>query len=236
MIFLNYLGRYEKLLQERYEISTTIWHKGERGRQRENGLLMFLREMLPAAYGVGTGEIIPFSGDKPSPQCDIIIYDGLKMPIFGIEHAVQQVPIEGVYAVIETKSVIDSKAIADARGKFAKIRNLPRVRLKARMRKDFRRGPLFILFGYRFATTTEACRDFAMEFSDKADVEVVVLEKGLTIWLEKKGEPLTAVFLPATEKNAGFHETLAIFLAGLLSDLQSIDLGVPNFMQYIGNK
>src|SRR5436190_20927616 len=113
MIFSKYLAEYEKLLQSKYTISGTIRHKGERGRQRENGLLMFLRETLPAAYGVATGEIIPWIGKDPSPQCDIIIYDRLRMPIFGASEAVQQVPLEGVYAVIESKSVIDSKAIAD---------------------------------------------------------------------------------------------------------------------------
>src|SRR5712691_10167989 len=105
MIFKAYLSRYKRLLQQKYSVSTTIWHKGERGRQRESGLMMFLRETLPTAYGVATGEIIPYVGEKPSRQCDIIIYDRLKMPIFGANEAVQQVPFEAVYAVIESKSL-----------------------------------------------------------------------------------------------------------------------------------
>src|ERR1035437_4015942 len=126
MIFASNLSHYERLLQQKYDVSTSIWHKGERGRQRENGLLMFLRETLPAAYGVATGEIYPFMGPKPSPQCDIIIYDRLRMPVFGTREAVQQLPLEGVYAVIETKSSIDSKSIVDAKAEFQKNKLLPR--------------------------------------------------------------------------------------------------------------
>jgi hypothetical protein len=95
MIFAANLANYEKLLQQKYEVSSSIWHKGERGRQRENGLMMFLRETLPAAYGVASGEIMPFKGKKPSPQCDIIVYDKLRTPVFGRNQAVQQIPFEG---------------------------------------------------------------------------------------------------------------------------------------------
>ncbi len=139
MIFAANLANYEKLLQQKYEVSSSIWHKGERGRQRENGLMMFLRETLPAAYGVASGEIMPFMGKKPSPQCDIIVYDRLRTPVFGRNQAVQQIPLEGVYAVIEVKSSIDAKAISDAKRKFARIKELPRCRNRVPLKKGFRR-------------------------------------------------------------------------------------------------
>jgi hypothetical protein len=101
-------------------------HRGERGRQREDNLRKFLSDHLPAAYGVATGEILPYKGNKLSPQCDIIIYDRLRMRIFGKNDAVQQIPLEAVYAVIEVKSELNSTALADMRKKVHFIRKMPR--------------------------------------------------------------------------------------------------------------
>jgi hypothetical protein len=60
MIYTSSLSRIEKIIHEKYELSATIRHRGERGRQRENGFLVFLRENLPISYGVTTGEIFSF--------------------------------------------------------------------------------------------------------------------------------------------------------------------------------
>jgi hypothetical protein len=236
MIFAAYLAQYEKLLQQKYNVSTTICHKGERGRQRENGLAMFLRETLPAAYGVATGEVIPYMGASASPQCDIIIYDKLRMPIFGTSEPVQQVPLEGVYAIIETKSVLDSKAIADAIDKFRKIKNLPRCKNKKPLRKGSQRGPLFWLFGYRLSASTTACIDFMREISDSADVGVAALDKGLGIWVEMPQGSITAVWMNTSDEKDDFHETLAYFFAGLLNELETIDLGTRNYFEFLGDK
>ena len=238
MIFAAYLAQHEKLLQQKYNVSKTIYHKGERGRQREHGLAMFLRENLPAAYGVATGEVIPYKGEKPSPQCDIIIYDRLRMPIFGVNEPVQQVPLEGVYAIIETKSVLDSKAITDAKEKFLKIKHLPRCKSKRPLKRGFRRGPVYLLFGYRLAVSTEACTTFMKEASKSDDIGVVALDRGLGIWLEWPGHPLhgTATWVNTSDEKDDFHETLAYFFAGLLNDLEAMDLGTRSFTEYLGDK
>ncbi len=77
MVYSAIIARYEKILREQYSLTTAINHRGERGRQREDNLRKFLSDHLPAAYGVATGEILPYKGNKLSPQCDIIIYDRL---------------------------------------------------------------------------------------------------------------------------------------------------------------
>ncbi len=236
MIFAANLANYEKLLQQKYEVSSSIWHKGERGRQRENGLMMFLGETLPAAYGVASGEIMPFMGKKPSPQCDIIVYDRLRTPVFGRNQAVQQIPLEGVYAVIEVKSSIDAKAISDAKKKFARIKELPRCRNRVPLKKGFRRSPNYYLFGYKLATSVETCREFMNVFSDSTDVGVVALDKGLGIWIERQHEPTRAVWLNASEQEQGFHETLMYFFVSLLRDLETTDLGIPDLFEWVGDK
>lgn len=153
MIFTKTFAQYERLLHQEYSVSSTIRHKGERGRQRENGLIAFLKDNLPAAYGVATGEVIPYRGPDPSPQCDIIVYDRLRMPVLGGRAAVQQVPLEAVYCIIECKSVIDTKALSDTAGKIRAIRKLPRCPSRRPLKKGMDHGPFFILFGFRLKSS-----------------------------------------------------------------------------------
>src|SRR5437660_1691684 len=95
----NSLSLIQRQFVASYDVTTTIRHKGEKGRQREHGLATLLREHLPMAYGVATGEIVPYVGNAHSPQCDIIVYDQLHYPILGKSDAVQLVPREAVVCV-----------------------------------------------------------------------------------------------------------------------------------------
>jgi hypothetical protein len=124
LIHAKILAGLQKELENKYEISSTIRHKGERCRSREVGISGFLRENLPETYGIGTGELFSFNSEGISPQCDIIIYDRMRTPVFGKQEAVQQIPIEAVYVVIEVRSILDQNALKDAAVKFEAIRNL----------------------------------------------------------------------------------------------------------------
>ena len=227
MIFAKVFGHIEKAFHERYKLSSTIQHKGERGRQREDGLISFLRENLPSAYGVATGEIIPYRGLAASPQCDVIIYDHLHMPALNKNKAVQQVPLEAVYAVIECKSILNATALKDAESKFEKIRSLPRCPSKTELRAGMSRGPEFFLFGYKMATTQDSCRDFVRCYP--TDVNVVALDAGGTIWVS--GESMDdCMWLNTTDEGKNLYETLVLFYVTLLELLGDIDLGSPNYM------
>jgi len=229
MVFSNVLASYERILRERYVVSTTIRHRGERGRQREDGLKQFLCENLPNAYGVATGEIFSPRDVQPSPQCDIIIYDGLKMPVLGRGTAVQQVPLEAAYGVIEVKSTLDSIALADAHKKFTAIRNLPRCRLRTKLRKGATRGPCYVVFGYKMATTQQRCLDFIKKNSSGNDVLIVALDSGGTIWIEGNDNP---VWLTTSQPELNYHATLAFFFVTILEACREIDLGNPNLLDY----
>ena len=148
MIYSRTMIEYQKELQAKYDVSSTIRHRGEKGRKREHGLAMFLKENLPEKYGVATGEVVPYMGHIPSPQCDIIIYDRLAFPILGKSSITQQVPYEAVYSVIEVKSNITSASLEYALNKFSAIRKLPRCKLKQRPKRGSDQRPLFVLFGY----------------------------------------------------------------------------------------
>lgn len=235
MIFTQALVSLQKRFENDYELSSTIRHRGERGRQRENGLLTFLRETLPSAYGVGTGEILPYLGRSASPQCDVIIYDHLNMPILGKKNAVQQIPLEAVYAVIECKSQLDATALKDAASKFRKIRALPRCKSKRTLRPNASAGPMFFVFGYKFKTTPEACTDFSVKNSVDCDTNVCALDRGASVWIDAPGKKPYCVFLTATSTADNLHETLALFYVTLLEGLREIDLGSPGFIELFFN-
>ncbi len=230
MIFTRTFAHYERLLHQKYAVSSTIRHKGERGRQRENGLLGFLRDNLPAAYGVATGEVIPYHGSDPSPQCDIIIYDRLRMPALGAMDAVQQVPLEAVYCIIECKSMIDAKALVDTSKKIRAIRKLPRCPSRRPLREGMEPGPLFTLFCFRLRSSTQRCTEFMSREALRHNVDIVALDCGCGIWISDRPDP---VWLNATVKQAGFYETLLIFFVGLLDSLRSVDLGEPRFQEML---
>lgn len=229
MIYTRTLALMQKELHVKYQVSSTIRHRGEKGRNREHGLAMFLRENLPEKYGVATGEIIPFKGDMPSPQCDIIIYDRLSFPIIGKLSAVQQVPYEAVYSVIEVKSQITSGALTDALEKFSAIRQMPRCELRRKPKRLKDRNPFFVLFGYELATSTEKCLEFIKQ-GVYSDIMLIALDTGLTIWVGPPDQEGRPVFLRGTDAEKSFYQTLALSFACLMDSLSSIDLGTPKFV------
>jgi hypothetical protein len=229
MIFTSALSSIEKIFHEKYILSSTIQHRGERGRQREGGLSAFLKENLPLAYGVATGEIVSFKGSEISPQCDVIIYDHLRMPILGRAESVQQIPIEAVYGVIECKSILDTAALRDAQEKFRKIRELPRCSPKTKLRKGMRRGPFYCLFGYRRQASVETCIKFVESSSVNQDIILLSLDSGCVVYLG--GVPGWA-YLTQPEKN--MYHSLAIFYVVLLQSLKDTDLGNPSFLEMLG--
>lgn len=233
LIYANFLYRMEEMIYKQYEISSTIKHKGEKGRQREEGLAQFLRENLPEKYGVGTGEIISSEGDKVSPQCDIIIYDRLNMPIIGKTNSVQQIPIEAVFAVIEVKSNLDKESLKDAEKKLSTIRNLPRCPSITELQAGKMRGPIFILFGYTLKTDKEACVSFVRANEIKENVSVFALDTGGTIYIKnQEGADFSPVFLTTSAERPGkkgVHFTLGLFFLDILESLDKVDLGQVDF-------
>lgn len=232
MIFGKTVAMMGRELRSKYDISSTIRHKGERGRQREHGLISVLEDILPEAYGVATGEIICAYDEQCSPQCDIIIYDRLRFPILGKSSSVQQVPYESVYAVIETKSIIDRAALLDAERKFRAIRKIKRV--PARLPRNADRGPHFVLFGYQLRTTVDACQRYLERDSRRrGDGMIAILGHGNGIWIEH-GRVRSARTRRSFWSGDDVADTLAFFLAGLIYSLASTDLGKPNMLLTLG--
>lgn len=230
MIYSHTLRALQKELQARYDVAATIRHRGEKGRKREHGLAMFLREYLPERYGVASGEVIPHLGDIPSPQCDIIVYDRATCPVIGRFDAVQQVPVEGVYAVIEVKSQLNQEALDDALGKFQAIRALPRCPASRKPKRGSNRTPALVLFGYELKTSVDACGNFLRKAVDE-DLSVVALDAICSLWIETGGGVTRSVILNTVDAEAGVYDTLALWFASFLDGLSNIDLGTPSYMR-----
>ncbi len=232
MIFDRILSSLENELHRRYDISSTIRHRGEKGRQREHGLSVFLKEYLPSAYGVATGELISIDGKDLSPQCDILIYNRLVTPIIGKYDAVQQVLISGTYCVIEVKSSLTKTTLKDAEQKFEKIRKL----LPSQVVQDKKYlNPTFFLFGYKLGTSVSECKKFIINHSQNEDMAVVALDTGMTIWVgpEDNSTPARTVWLPGTNFTNGIYGTLAFFYTTILEVCQSTELPKLDFKESI---
>ena len=232
MIFNQTLAHIQKQFQNNYDVSSTIRHKGERGRQRENGLLMLLRENLPLAYGVATGEIIPYKGRVSSRQCDIIIYDQLRYPIIGKTEAVQQVPLEAVFAEIEVRSILDANALKDANDKFIEVLKMPRCNARTKLRKGMSRKPEFFVFAYKMNTTVDQVLDFKKVHN--SDWTVAALDHGISITIDNDKGP-RHLWLDTTQPNKGRYETLAWFYMALLHGVSQIDLGMPEYFSILNS-
>lgn len=100
-------------------------HRGERGRRREDDVRDFLRAFLPSRFGVDTGEIVATDGTV-SPQVDIIVWDALETPLLDSSESSIQVPIEGVYGVIEVASRLDSAKLARDAAKIRAVKQMPK--------------------------------------------------------------------------------------------------------------
>jgi len=221
------LALIQQKFTAQYEVTSTIRHRGEKGRQREHGLSMLLREHLPMAYGVGTGEIIPYVGMENSPQCDIIVYDQLRFPILGRNDPVQLIPLEAVYAVIETKTTLDARELKDAENKFRAIQAMPRCPPTKRLRKGMQREPVFIVFAYKLAMNIHDVIDRVA--IDDPGFMVVTLNDGICLPINDRG----TFWVHTTNPAEGRYETLVAMYTIMLSIMQNIDLGVPDYGKLI---
>jgi len=122
-------GLSQKLRADFEFLSSQLSHSLSTGEAREFVLKELLRQYLPARLGVEKGIVISsVENEPPSKQIDIIIYDKLNIPILYNAGNLRIFPIEGVYAVIEVKSNLNSKTLKDA---IENIRSVKKMTKKA---------------------------------------------------------------------------------------------------------
>ncbi len=116
-------GIADNMLVDFQQIQSQIPHAGERGTQRELALKEFLARHLPKKYALGSGQIINVK-NVTSRQCDIVIYDALNCPLLLVKEGYQLFPVEAVFAVIEVKSTLNAKALAECVDNIKSVKSL----------------------------------------------------------------------------------------------------------------
>jgi len=110
----NLMSSVAKQMQASFEgLTSLIEHKGAKGTAHEDIIRQFLSDYLPEAFEIGTGEIVNLSGNR-SDQTDLIIFDRLNCPKLVQAGDIRVYPAEGVLAVIEVKSTLDSDSLVDS--------------------------------------------------------------------------------------------------------------------------
>lgn len=139
----------ETTMLARFKESGFINHSGDKGENREEFLMDFLKNHLPKRYGVTKGEIITKEGSR-SHAVDIIIYDAVNCPVL-YAGKTSILPIEGVYGIIEVKSSLSKAEFDDAAGKITSFKKLaPR--------------DLGVIATREYATVHRASRPFGIVF------------------------------------------------------------------------
>lgn len=139
----------EKTMLARFEESGFVNHSGDKGENREEFLINFLKKHLPSRYGVAKGEAITKDGSR-THAIDIIIYDAVNCPILYAEKT-SILPIEGIYGIIEVKSSLSKAEFDDAAGKITSFKRLaPR--------------DLGVIVTHEYGTVHRASRPFGIVF------------------------------------------------------------------------
>ena len=97
------------------------------GGARENAARNKLEQLLPPGIGVGSGCVIDSNGGT-SQQIDVVIYEKQICPVYCINDTLETIyyPCEGVIAVGEIKSSLNSKELKDVFKKIASVKVLKR--------------------------------------------------------------------------------------------------------------
>lgn len=115
----------KNMLQSFEGWDTYVSHPGEKGGIRERRVQDFLKNYLPAKYGVASGHIIDWQGVE-SRQEDVVIFDKFNCPTLKTDPYYQVFPCETVYATVEVKSTLNDKMISDCIDHTYHLRQLER--------------------------------------------------------------------------------------------------------------
>lgn len=119
----SYFSAIQKILEIQRDILTGVLpHNNERGRNDEQRLINFLRQVLPQRFGMGTGFVVSSDSHAGSSrQNDIIISDEFFNSPLHRELSAQVYPIETIYATIEVKGTLSKCGRSDGKTDFDQV-------------------------------------------------------------------------------------------------------------------
>ena len=131
----SYFSAIQKILELQRGILTGVLpHYGERGRNDEQRLLTFLKQVLPQRFGIGTGFIVSSDSQADSSnQTDIIISDELYNSPLHRELSAKVYPVETIYATIEVKGTLSKHKRSGGKTDFDNVlENISKIRQLAK--------------------------------------------------------------------------------------------------------
>lgn len=135
MTVRDILALQEKGLRSQLELARgSLYHRTSKGDVLEGATRKWLRTVLPRGLWVGHGEIIDTAGRRSSQHDVIVAFDD--HPRFFDEETPQPFFFEGVAAVIEVKSVVNTSAVKSTLEASRKLRNLKHLWSTAGAKKD----------------------------------------------------------------------------------------------------
>ena len=147
------LSKKSRTFSDMLKLADTPKNAPVGGVVREGIAKDFVREFLPAGFGLKSGLVFDAKSKKTSPQCDAIIYKGVPLLEFTDVVVVER---EQVKAIFEIKSWIDQGTIFGRKIKGTKDRN-PKSGLASAFnrRKDFLPAEAkYILFAFSLSSSS----------------------------------------------------------------------------------
>lgn len=125
--FKNYINHLAEELIRNFDFASNATTPVLIGTAKEKEVSRKLEMLLPNSVGVGSGCIIDSYGNT-SKQMDIIIYEKEFCPVFCLNESSETTyyPCEGVIAVGEIKSTLNSKELSNIFKKSKSVKNLKR--------------------------------------------------------------------------------------------------------------
>lgn len=221
-------GISNKLIVDFAQIQNQISHSGEKGNLRERSIRDILQKYLPKKYSIGTGHILDYQGNI-SRQCDIVIYDSLNCPVLLVEDGYQAFPVESVIGVVEVKSVLNGKTVAESieniRSVKCLLRDAPVIGVVFAFESGYSKEPKIEAVANAFRRLNDS-----IEPRERVDL-VCVLSQGMI--LEYKIDPPYGLEHSTMDV---FYEiippTLLLFLFYLIMLLEQRKSSMPDLLSY----
>ena len=181
--------------QELSKKETTLWNVLQLSQSRVNaqvrGVVLegiakdFIREFLPAKFGLKSGLIFDAESKRTSPQCDAIIYKGAPLLEFTDVVVVEK---EQVKAIFEIKAWIAQTDIFGTRSGSTRNPNSG-LALAFNQRKDFRPAEAsYILFTFELhSSSTDA--EVLRRLKEVSDSYAIVIRREPKIERQRGKEP-----------------------------------------------
>lgn len=115
-----YYHQLNRLLYE-FKLVKELENPGDKGREVEEILRGFLKEIFPQKWGISTGYAI--TDDNISSQIDIMIYDKNNFPRVYCGYLLEVIPIMALHLAIEVKMRLNTTNLDDANKKSSKLKN-----------------------------------------------------------------------------------------------------------------